>query len=54
MEQLKKKRGRPRKYKDPYLTKKERAKIRKADFIRCQNYLTAEDFEKMYGEKNDK
>ena len=44
--------GRPRK--DIFPTKKEIEEIRRQDAERCKNYLTAEDFYRMYGDNKEK
>lgn len=54
MEEEKRKRGRPRKEVKPITFEEEIEKMRMEDAIRCENYLTAEDFYEMYGDENDK
>lgn len=51
---MEKRRGRPKKEETPYTFDEEIEKMRMEDAIRCENYLTAEDFYAMYGEENDK
>lgn len=51
---MEKRRERPKKEETPYTLDEEIEKMRMEDAIRCENYLTAEDFYAMYGEENDK